>query len=78
MTAALIWSVIVLGVGNVAQVAERWHLVNRATELADRIVGMHGDRVRVVAPPKAPAQDAQQSAQQSAAVEPITAARRTG
>jgi hypothetical protein len=52
MTVALIWSVIVLGAGNVAQVAERWHLVNRATELADRIAGMHGERVRVVAPPK--------------------------
>jgi hypothetical protein len=51
MNAALTWAVIVLGAGNVAQVAERWHLVNRATELADRITGMHGERVRVVAPP---------------------------
>jgi hypothetical protein len=53
VSAALNWAVIVLGAGNIAQVAERWHLVNRATELADRIAGMHGERVRVVAPPKA-------------------------
>ena len=53
MSGALTWAVIVLGAGNVAQVAERWHLVNRATELADRIAGMHGERVRLVAPPRA-------------------------
>ena len=52
MNAPSVWAIIVLGVANVALVADRWHMVNRVTELADRIAAAHGDRVRVVAPPK--------------------------
>lgn len=44
MTAALIWSVIFLGSGNLLQAAERWHVIDK-----------FGDRVRVVNPPKQPA-----------------------
>ena len=41
MNAALVWSVIFLGTGNLLQAAERWHMTDK-----------FGDRVRVVAPPK--------------------------
>ena len=44
MTAALIWSVVFLGSGNLLQAAERWHMVDKL-----------GDRLRVVNPVKQPA-----------------------
>ena len=44
MTAALVWSVIFLGSGNLLQAAERWHMVDKL-----------GDRLRVVNPVKQPA-----------------------
>ena len=44
MTAALIWSVVFLGSGNLLQAAERWHMVDK-----------FGDRLRVVNPARQPA-----------------------
>jgi hypothetical protein len=53
MTAALVWSVIFLGSGNLIQAAERWHMTDKL-----------GDRLRVVAPPKQPAPPKDKPAEQ--------------
>lgn len=50
---------IVLGVAVVALVADRWHLVNKVAELAEQAVRLHGDRARLVAPPKQSTREAQ-------------------